>query len=132
MKDFLKVITLLLIASCGGKSISKSPDPPQPQPPQNTTTYTNPVFKPILADPTVIKDSASEYFYAYGTEDYWTTDKNGTDWMLYHAMDVNNAQINGVSQRALMLDKINWSADGWPTVNEGTPSSTKQAKPVFN
>lgn len=59
------------------------------------------------------------------------TDKNGTDWLLYHAMDINNAQINGVNQRALMLDKINWSSDGWPLVNDGFPSSAKKEKPVF-
>lgn len=59
------------------------------------------------------------------------TDKEGTDWILYHAMDVNNAMINGVNQRALMLDKVNWGADGWPVVNDSYPSSTKQNKPVF-
>ncbi len=59
------------------------------------------------------------------------TDKNGDDWMLYHAMDVNNAMIGGVNQRALMLDKVNWDADGWPIVNNGTPSYTPQPKPVF-
>lgn len=58
-------------------------------------------------------------------------DKEGTDWMLYHAMDIKNAVINGVNQRALMLDKVNWGADGWPLVNDGAPSATKQIKPVF-
>ncbi|MFD1771669.1 family 43 glycosylhydrolase [Sphingobacterium suaedae] len=33
--------------------------------------YQNPVFVPVLADPTVILDSASGFFYAYGTEDNW-------------------------------------------------------------
>ncbi|MFT4093882.1 MAG: IPT/TIG domain-containing protein [Niabella sp.] len=37
-------------------------------------TYTNPVFTPILADPTVFKDPVSGNFYAYGTENYWSTD----------------------------------------------------------
>ncbi|WP_200976694.1 family 43 glycosylhydrolase [Echinicola sp. 20G] len=31
--------------------------------------YINPVFEPVLADPTVVQDGA--YFYAYGTEDNW-------------------------------------------------------------
>lgn len=35
----------------------------------DTTHYQNPVFEPVLADPTVIK--YDEYFYAYGTEDNW-------------------------------------------------------------
>lgn len=34
------------------------------------TTYTNPVFKPVLADPTVIR-TGDGTFYAYGTEDTW-------------------------------------------------------------
>jgi len=34
------------------------------------TYYTNPVFEPTFADPTVVK-ADDGYFYAYGTEDYW-------------------------------------------------------------
>lgn len=34
------------------------------------TIYTNPVFAPVLADPTVVQGSDG-YFYAYGTEDTW-------------------------------------------------------------
>lgn len=33
--------------------------------------YTNPVFQPVLADPTVIRDPDNKLFYAYGTEDDW-------------------------------------------------------------
>lgn len=32
-------------------------------------TYLNPVFGPVLADPTVIR--SGDFFYAYGTEDNW-------------------------------------------------------------
>jgi len=53
----------------------KSPDnqhPDEEQPPANAeSTYVNPVFEPILADPTVIRDPESGYFYAYGTQDDW-------------------------------------------------------------
>lgn len=61
------------------------------------------------------------------------TDKNGDDWILYHAMPNNAAlaQIGGVNQRALMLDKVNWSSDGWPIVNDGTPSFERQRAPIF-
>src|SRR5690606_41405711 len=37
----------------------------------SSTTYKNPVFEPILADPTVIRDPKSGFFYAYGTQDDW-------------------------------------------------------------
>lgn len=35
----------------------------------DTLKYTNPVFEPVLADPTVVKVGGE--FYAYGTEDNW-------------------------------------------------------------
>ncbi|MFT4093883.1 MAG: family 43 glycosylhydrolase [Niabella sp.] len=60
------------------------------------------------------------------------TDKLGQDWILYHAMDVNNAVIDGVNQRALMLDRVNWNATtGWPLINDGYPSSDPMVSPRF-
>lgn len=35
-------------------------------------TYVNPVFQPVLADPTIVRKG--EFFYAYGTEDNWGTE----------------------------------------------------------
>lgn len=55
------------------------------------------------------------------------TDDNGDDWILYHSYDANN----GGNGRLLLLDKIVWDANGWPTVNDGTPSTTPQVGPVF-
>jgi arabinan endo-1,5-alpha-L-arabinosidase len=34
------------------------------------TYYTNPVFAPTFADPTIV-NADDGYFYAYATEDYW-------------------------------------------------------------
>ncbi|MEQ2545584.1 family 43 glycosylhydrolase [Alistipes intestinihominis] len=45
------------------------------------------------------------------------TDRDGTDWLLYHAYWVNSP-----SSRTLMLDRVNWT-DGWPLVNDGYPSN---------
>ena len=56
------------------------------------------------------------------------TDDNGDDWLLYHAYDAE-APNEG---RMMLLDKITWSADGWPSVNNGTPSTTPQDAPVFH
>ena len=55
------------------------------------------------------------------------TDDNGDDWLLYHSYDRNN-NFNG---RLMLLDKITWSKDGWPTVNDGHPSSDAMPAPVF-
>src|SRR5690606_19086572 len=43
----------------------------QTPPDEPKTTYVNPVFEPILADPSVIHDPRTGYFYAYGTQDDW-------------------------------------------------------------
>jgi arabinan endo-1,5-alpha-L-arabinosidase len=45
------------------------------------------------------------------------TDGAGNDWIIYHSLR------SGSSNRVLMLDPIKYSADGWPTVNDGHPSS---------
>ncbi len=38
--------------------------------------------------------------------------------MVYHAWPHN--KIN--TKRLMMLDEIKWSNDGWPIVNDGSPS----------
>jgi arabinan endo-1,5-alpha-L-arabinosidase len=59
-------------------------------------------------------------------------DDTGTDWFLYHAIEVNLPLVpSGANRRALMLDKITWNND-WPEIQSGTPSVTQQLKPVFN
>jgi hypothetical protein len=44
------------------------------------------------------------------------TDKAGSDWVFYHAVNVNDP-----SGRVLMLDRIDWK-DGWPAVATDSPS----------
>lgn len=44
------------------------------QPVSEIKYYINPVLDSILADPTIIKDHQSDFFYAYGTEDNWQDD----------------------------------------------------------
>ncbi len=69
------------------------------------------------------------------------TDLSGQDWIVYHGVDANNAWVNGlpaalqVSYRQLLMDRIDWTGDGWPVVNNGNgPSLTNTAPtttPVF-
>jgi len=57
------------------------------------------------------------------------TDKKGTDWMMYHAIDKSNGTVSsGASRRVLMLDKINWVND-WPVITNGVPSQGIQSGP---
>ena len=56
------------------------------------------------------------------------------DWMLYHAIDVNQPYLNpgntSVSRRPMLLDKITYQASGWPIVGpSGVPTSTPQTRP---
>ncbi len=62
------LIVSFLVVGC--TSPDKQSGVGDPQQPDTTavTHYTNPVFEPILADPSVIRDAESGYFYAYGLQ----------------------------------------------------------------
>jgi len=57
----------LVLGGCFSASRRNSSKPDQEQ----VTTYSNPVFEPVLADPSVIRDPKTGKFYAYGTQDNW-------------------------------------------------------------
>ena len=59
MKRLFIVALLLVLAAC---------EPVEEEIPVNP--YSNPVFEPVLADPSIIR-GGDGYFYAYGTEDTW-------------------------------------------------------------
>src|SRR3546814_2102050 len=64
------LVVLLLLTGCARTGEQLGTDDPK-QPDTSLATYTNPVFEPILADPTVIRDPQTGFFYAYGTQDNW-------------------------------------------------------------
>ena len=60
------------------------------------------------------------------------TDDAGTDFFLYHAVDVNKPTLpGGATRRPLMMDKINW-VNGWPSISNGFPSNTPQTTPQIS
>lgn len=71
--------------------------------------------------------SGDERWKGPGHNSEIVTDDNGDDWMLYHSYDMNN----GCNGRLLLLDKVKWDLSGWPSVNDGHPSSGETAGPVF-
>lgn len=80
-----------------------------------TLTYVNPVFQPVLADPTVVK--ANGFFYAYGTEDNWGTEGG------YHLVPVLKSKdlVNWTYQSNAFQRKPSWKPQGgiWaPDVTE--------------
>jgi arabinan endo-1,5-alpha-L-arabinosidase len=61
------------------------------------------------------------------------TDSAGTDWMIYHAIDVNKPYFAGSwTRRPAMIDRLDW-IDGWPVVRGGSgPSDSVQAAPAID
>jgi beta-xylosidase len=45
---------------------------------------------------------------------------DGQDYYVYHAWDAG--KTGEPNSRNVLLDKISWGADGWPTIHGGTPS----------
>jgi len=59
------------------------------------------------------------------------TDDDGNDWVLYHAIDVNQPKVStGANRRFLMLDKVIWK-DGWPEILNAEPSMDEREAPFF-
>ncbi|MCK5907536.1 MAG: hypothetical protein KAG37_08085, partial [Flavobacteriales bacterium] len=62
------VIAMLSLTSC-----NKDEEPENPPDPI-VKKYTNPVFHPVFADPTILDNRSRDgYFYAYATQDNWGT-----------------------------------------------------------
>jgi len=73
------------------------------------------------------------------------TDLSGRDWIVYHGVDktssggLSNGWINSfsgpnppqITYRQLLIDRIDWTADGWPVTNGGAgPSDGPMAAPA--
>ena len=86
------------------------------------------------ADVTGNVDSAiirwSDHWHAPG-QNAIVTDRAGTDWLVYHAVDPQvpfNPGTN-VWRRPMLMDKVCY-VDGWPHVDGGCPSAQAQEGPV--
>jgi len=100
----LKYGILLAITVCFlGCGKASSPDkkdetPPEPkeEPKEEVPgNYTNPVFEPILADPTVARDPSTGIFYAIGTSDDWGDGKGHRLMPTLKSTDLVNWTIVG-------------------------------------
>lgn len=73
--------------------------------------------------------AGSEKYAGPGHNSRIISDKNGTDWLLYHAINKANPIVpGGASRRTLMLDKISWTAD-WPVIENAVPGETLRKGP---
>lgn len=92
-----------------------------------TGPYVNKQGGQMLSDNYTTIISGNDRWKGPGHNSEIITDDNGDDWLLYHSYDKNN----GYKGRLMLLDKINWGSDGWPTINDGHPSSDAMPAPVF-
>ncbi|MGO1244918.1 MAG: family 43 glycosylhydrolase [Sphingobacterium sp.] len=82
-----------------GKSANHSAEP---------SRFVNPVFEPILADPTVVRDPASREFYAYGTQDDWGDGEGSRLVPVLKSKDLSDWELVGPAFQA----KPTWKKEG--------------------
>lgn len=59
------------------------------------------------------------------------TDAQGAEWLIYHAVDTQDRYIPGTDRflRKMCMDRILYTADGWPYIKGGSPSQDDQPGP---
>ena len=73
----------------------------------------------------VVKGNAS---FAGTGHNALVQDSNGDWWILYHAYDKSKEENFGnSSRRSLMIDKLEWDEEGWPSTQYSYPSSEGEA-----
>lgn len=94
---------LLLVGFSAACSKSSNDNPPGNTNPEDTskvTTYINPVFEPILADPSIIR-AADGWFYAYGTQDDWGDGKGSRIVPIIRSKDLVQWYYTGTAFQSL-------------------------------
>lgn len=87
------------------------------------------VFKKIPGEHVIIQPN--EYWDSPG-QNCIIQDAAGNEWIIYHAVDIKDRFIPGtnVFLRKMCMDRILYTSDGWPYVNNGSPSFEVQKGPV--
>ena len=74
--------------------------------------------------------NGSAYFVGTGHNSI-IQDENGDYWILYHAYDTSvDPSFGNSPRRSLMLDKLVWSEDGWPSVFGTMPTNRITLGPI--
>lgn len=98
---------LLALIGCGKSPDSQQPDEQQP-PVREEGTYVNPVFEPILADPSVVRDPETGHFYAYGTQDDWGDGQGSRLLPILRSADLVSWTVIGQA----FASRPTWKANG--------------------
>ncbi|MFD2033871.1 family 43 glycosylhydrolase [Belliella marina] len=110
MKYFLNwmvflAITCIKLQGCSDPG-SEPPTPIDENPDPVQKTYVNPVFSPVLADPSILREG--DYFYAYGTEDNWGSEGGHKLVPIVRSTDMVNWELVGTA----FPSKPSWKNDG--------------------
>ncbi|WP_409295773.1 family 43 glycosylhydrolase [Peribacillus sp. SCS-26] len=92
---------VLALSGCSGQSAEEE----KPKGKQ----YKNPVFEPVIADPSIIKGKDG-YYYAYGTEDNWGDGKGPRYVPVIRSKNLVKWDYAGEAFEA--VDKPNWKEGG--------------------
>jgi len=111
----VSILLILSFVTCDFSKDKGMKSGSEPIKDSSSLTYVNPVFQPVLADPTIVK--SGDFFYAYGTEDNWA-DEGG-----YHLVPVVKSRdlVHWTFAANAFLQKPSWKPQGgiWaPDVTE--------------
>lgn len=87
--------------------------------------YTDKQGKNMMDNGYEVLIAPNEAFVGNGHCSEIVTDDAGQDWIFYHGVDTKNPH-----GRVLLMDQVKWDAQGWPVINNGTPS-TVATRPTF-
>ncbi len=75
--------------------------------------------------------TASDFFKGPG-HNAIVTDGAGNDWIVYHAIDQTKPRLSDDRsvRRPLLIDRIVYQANGWPSVPTGQPSHSRMPLPT--
>tara|TARA_R110002072_G_scaffold264748_1_gene423611 strand:- start:107725 stop:108771 length:1047 start_codon:yes stop_codon:yes gene_type:complete len=102
---YLLVSLGLVLGACSESSENQNNTTNNP-PVSDTLIYTNPVFEPVLADPSVVK--VGNEFFGYGTEDNWGEEGGYHLVPVIKSKDLVNWEVVGNS----MVKKPEWKERG--------------------
>jgi len=88
--------------------------------------YLNKTGGDMLYDNYEVVISGNDVWAGPGHNSILMQDDAGTDWIIYHGFKKKEAE-NG---RYVLMDKLIWSSDGWPSVKGNAPS-TVEVMPCF-
>lgn len=88
-------------------------------------TYVNKSGIPMIENGYELVIGSNNKFVGNGHCSEIVQDKGGKDWIFYHGIDTSHPE-----GRVLLLDQIKWDNEGWPYVENRSPSE-KAERPEF-